>query len=598
MYQKIKILIQSSKFQLIGIIFLLILLPVLAFFQYQWLGQLSEAEEIRMQSNLQASVDRFSEEFDKELTEIYSEFSDLNINKNENKAKIIKQSFENWKLNSKYPQLIENIYTVNISPIDKNTLFIFDTASVDLVEIDWPNNFSFLRAYFKKDMDNILFRLISLTHGPILAPVPMILVTQPSEIIIESINENCTDNWLILITLNDCLLKEELIPDLIKKYFYFEEKNDYNLIISKSGETKQEFYKSNENLTLLDFENPDARTNIGSWRVRNLIYASAQYVSDKDEVQKINRSINEKSLSIKVFTGDSTKNIEKSKYLIAKLDRWEVLVKHKEGSLAAIVKQTRLKNLIISYLILIILSIGVVFALISARRMQKTGQQQIEFVAGVTHELRTPLAVIQSAGENIIDGVLKNDEQYKKYGTLIRDEGKRLSRMVEQVLDYSGIQSKFNSNHHQVISIEEIIKAVIEKDQKYSEFNFRVNYPNPQIKGEKSALITAFKNLIDNSIKYCTKQSKIEITINLSDDGKYILIIIADNGIGIPEEEIKNIFEPFYRGKNAMQKTIPGSGLGLSLIKRIVESHGGDISAESKIDIGSIFTIRFPAIFE
>ncbi len=596
MKNRIAVIFQSSKIQITGIIFLLFLLPVLAFFQYKWLGQLSEAEKVKMQSNLQTSVDRFSEDFDKELTKIYSEFNELKINDHKDKANILNQAFINCKLNSIYPQLIENIYAININPTKDNSFYLFDSSNVDLNNIEWPSRFSFLNTYFEKDISNILFSLISLTHGPILDPIPMILVIQSSDIILESISENCVDNWMILITLNESLLKEQLIPTLMNKYFYFENESDYNLIISKGGEQRQDFYKSADNLSFSDFDNPDAKSNIGSWRSRNLIFASAQYISDENDSEKIHNIVNEKSISIKVVAGDSAKEIEKSKYFIAKLDRWEVFVKHKEGSLETIVKDSRLKNLFISYLILLILGTGIVFTLISARRMQKTGQQQVEFVAGVTHELRTPLAVIQSAGENIRDGVLKNDDQYKKYGSLIRDEGQRLSRMVEQVLDYSGIQSKLNFNKYRVINLEDLIKEVIEKITNNTEFNIEINCNKPQINGEKSALITVFNNLIDNSIKYSTKQSKIKISINFSQNNKHIVFIIEDNGIGIAEEELVNIFEPFYRGHNANENTIPGSGLGLSLVKGIVQNHDGEISVKSKIGIGTIFTIRFPAI--
>src|SRR4029453_11368606 len=121
--------------------------------------------------------------------------------------------------------------------------------------------------------------------------------------------------------------------------------------------------------------------------------------------------------------------------------RWQGVVKHPAGSLEAFVGSTRRRNLMLSTSILAVLAVSMVLLIVSTRRSQELARQQLEFVAAVSHELRTPLAVIRSAGENLADGVVHDERQGRKYGGLIRAEGRRLSEMVEQILEFAGIQS-------------------------------------------------------------------------------------------------------------------------------------------------------------
>jgi len=588
--------LQSPKTHFVVIVVLFILLPVLAVFQYFWLGQLSEAEKIRMKTNLQTSAERFSEEFDKELTDIYKTFSDINLNLKSDNAKILHKTLTGWKRNTDLPDLISSIYVVNLLPTKDIYFQEFDTSHVELKKEEWPQNLLFLNKYFKQDIDNVFIRVISLTHGPILKPVPMILISQPTEIFIDTNKENCTDNWLILILLNEKTIFEKFIPYLEKKYFTQNAELMYNIMIEKEGKINEEFYKSDTSLTFTDFSVPDARTRIGTWRTRNMIIASAQYVTETGEL-KIKKKIKEETtLSIQVFTSDSTQSTESSKYLIAKVDRWNLLAKHISGSLESIVSRARFTNLLISYVILFILGAGIVLALVYAKRVQTIGQQQMEFVAGVTHELRTPLAVIHSAGENIADGVLKDEDQYKKYGILIRDEGKRLSKMVEQILGYAGIQSKKQANQFEPVDLIDLINKTIENYNNNTSIEISTGCSYAVVMGDKNALSTAIINILDNSIKYCETKSQIVIQINQSQNNKSCIIEISDNGIGIDAEDISNIFKPFYRGKNSAEKTIPGSGLGLSLVKGIIENHGGEISVDSETGKGTVVKIELPQL--
>src|SRR5207245_1411500 len=135
---------------------------------------------------------------------------------------------------------------------------------------------------------------------------------------------------------------------------------------------------------------------------------------------------------------------------------------HRAGSLDAAVSQLRRRNLFVSFSILALLAASVAIVLASTARAHRLVRQQMEFVSAVSHELRTPLAVICSAGENLADGVVQDSDGTKKYGALVRNEGRRLAEMVEQVLDFAGIQSGKKTYRFEPADVDDIINRAVE----------------------------------------------------------------------------------------------------------------------------------------
>ena len=137
-----------------------------------------------------------------------------------------------------------------------------------------------------------------------------------------------------------------------------------------------------------------------------------------------------------------------------KRSSWTLAARHREGPLDAVVSQLRRRNLAISFGILLLLGAGMAFALVSARRAERLAQLQLDFVAGVSHELRTPLAVIRQAGDNMAEGVVSTPEQVREYGRVIRDEGRRLTGMVEHSLDFARSRSGKREYHVEDVPLE------------------------------------------------------------------------------------------------------------------------------------------------
>jgi signal transduction histidine kinase len=282
---------------------------------------------------------------------------------------------------------------------------------------------------------------------------------------------------------------------------------------------------------------------------------------------------------------------------------FEIQLKHREGSLEIAVNKNRLRNIGISFSVLVLLGASIVFLLLSTHRARRLAQQQLEFVAGISHELRTPLAVLKSAGENLADGIIQEKARTRKYGELIKNEVIRLSDMVEKTLAYAGIYSGKQNYELRSIDITPIITEAIQNTKKLlPSYNFKadtvIDLNLPKALGDATAIQSAIENLIVNGIKYSLEKKWVNIEAHQvkNSNGSFIEIKVIDHGIGIAAADLSHIFKPFYRGRNAIEGQIQGSGLGLSITRHIIELHGGTISIKSSPNEGSVFTILLPSI--
>jgi signal transduction histidine kinase len=278
--------------------------------------------------------------------------------------------------------------------------------------------------------------------------------------------------------------------------------------------------------------------------------------------------------------------------------KWRLLVKHPSGSLDAAVNTTRRRNLFVSSSILAVLGASMALLVLSARRSQEVARQQMEFVAAVSHELRTPLAVIRSAGDNLADGVVGDAGQIRKYGELVRSEGRRLSEMVEQILEFAGIQSGQRRFEPRPVNVTALVDQVLAASAALLEggrIEVEVAIPPdlPPVRGDEPALRRVLQNLVGNAIKYGAEGRWIGVRATHA--AGQVRISVADRGLGIAASEQTRIFEPFYRAAEVVAAQIQGAGLGLSLVHRIVEAHGGRIEVRSAPGQGSEFIVQLPA---
>ena len=282
--------------------------------------------------------------------------------------------------------------------------------------------------------------------------------------------------------------------------------------------------------------------------------------------------------------------------------RWKLVVTHPSGSLEAAVSSQRRRNLAISSSVLGLLGASMGLLVLATRRAQRLAKQQMEFVAAVSHELRTPLAVIRSAAENLADGVVHDEARIRRYGELMRTEGRRLTEMVEQILEFAGIQSGQRGFALRPVGVAPLLHDIVSASSGLIEsaglaVDFDIPADLPPVLGDEPALRRAFQNLIDNAVKYGAGGGSIRRQrpqVRLGSQRHRCRPWHRDR-----RRRIRlRIFEPFYRAADVVAAQMQGAGLGLSLVQRIVAAHGGRVTVKSAPREGSAFTVQLPAADE
>ncbi|MGH9767717.1 MAG: sensor histidine kinase [Blastocatellia bacterium] len=261
-------------------------------------------------------------------------------------------------------------------------------------------------------------------------------------------------------------------------------------------------------------------------------------------------------------------------------------------------RQNFITNLSFSALTALALIGCIVMALRAASRAMKLSQMKAEFVSNVSHELRTPLASIRVFGEFLKLGRVKESGKIREYGEYIETESRRLTQLINNILDFSKIESGQKTYHFEQTNVEHVVADTLKTFEVVLEQNgFTVNLerparPLPQVVIDQGAIAQAFINLLDNAVKYSGDSKEIEV--KLAEQGDFATISVVDHGIGIAGEEREKVFEKFYRVGNCMVHDVKGSGLGLSIVKHIVEAHNGKVTVESELGRGSAFVIQLP----
>lgn len=243
-------------------------------------------------------------------------------------------------------------------------------------------------------------------------------------------------------------------------------------------------------------------------------------------------------------------------------------------------------------------TMGALIVLNDITKLKNLEKIRREFVANVSHELKTPLTAIKASVETIMDGDIKKEKDLEKLLKIIRKHTDRLSVLLEDTLSLSELESKENNCNYK---FEEVpVKQLIDSALSYCGENADFRKIELKTKCEKdfrmkvnvSLMEQALMNLIDNAIKYSEEKSHIEIQV--SGNGNFINIAVIDFGCGIPPEDLPRIFERFYRVDKARSRKLGGSGLGLAIVKHIMNVHNGKVEVESEPGKGSRFTISIP----
>ena len=618
------------------VVALLGLIALLATLQYKWLGRISDAEREHMRATLNTRASGFAQDFDGELTRAYLLFQ-VDPQADASLDSRIALRYERWQSTARYPRMIRDIYSA--IPGEMSELRRFNPAAHTLDLVAWPPALEPIREELStasqetRDGSGFVVRTLP---PPIWDNLPALVIPMPLIVFNQQAGRPelrmMPGVSFVIVLMDRAYITDEMLPALAQQHFrQTGDGFDYQLAVVNPS-TSGIVYHSTPDFTPRPDAAADASMDLFQVRMQD-------FGSIVSEVRRFTSTF-----SAGPFQGTGT-STTLSEHIVLPPDagralrmrdggplsifvqqnappssgaaapgtaaahltttsttaRWRLIVKHPSGSLEAAVNAARRRNLIISSSILSVLGASVALLVLSTRRAQELARQQMEFVAAVSHELRTPLAVIRSAAENLADGVVKDEEQIRKYGDLVRNEGRRLTGMVEQILEFAGIESGQRTFVLRPVALAPMLRDIVDASGELirpagMEIEFEIEEGLPPVLGDEAALRRVFDNLIANAIKY--GESGRWIGVRAKRVGREVQVNVADRGIGIAPAEQSRIFEPFYRSPKVIAARIQGAGLGLSLVQRIVRALGGRITVVSEPGKGSEFTVVLPAAAE
>jgi signal transduction histidine kinase len=602
-----------------------ILLAVIAALQYRWVGQLSADNRERLRRHFDRQAESVAEDFNRELTRTYFFLQWGEEVGGTEPRETDAERYAHWYATAQRPDLVKTIYRVTEPATETGPWAIerFERDGAKLVATAWPQELAPVRAMFDKARqwrqhpDGPPVRV-----WPAWADIPALVI--PRVVAVEDpargriLSLGGPSSGYTIAMLDTAYLKAELLPQLIERHFALSQDPSVHVgvygtrfaytptatataaappALQASPDVTdddmfeirfQEFRRFVRMRTPADAPNATAtvRGPGGGPATGQPVPVPGGVVVTRDG----NRA------TVNVFRGGGPGGGGGG----PDTPRWKIHVLHRAGSLDVAVWHARLRNLLVSFGVLILLGASMGLVLMTTGRARRLAAQQMEFVAGVSHELRTPLAVIRSAAENLADGVVTDARQVKRYGDVIAGEGRRLTHMVEQIMEFAGFESGRATLDIRPADLGGIIEDALRSAdplvrEHHATLERRGPTDLPPVLVDPAAVSRSLQNLIVNALKYGGRPPAVVIETRIADAARReISVTVGDNGDGIAARDLPHIFEPFYRGGDATARQIHGSGLGLSLVKRIVDEIGGRITVKTDAGKGSAFTLHLP----
>jgi two-component system, OmpR family, phosphate regulon sensor histidine kinase PhoR len=255
------------------------------------------------------------------------------------------------------------------------------------------------------------------------------------------------------------------------------------------------------------------------------------------------------------------------------------------------------RNLLFLAIVNVMLIVGALILIRSVQTQVRLAKMKTDFVANVSHELRTPLSLIRMYAEMLDMNRIRSDEKRRHYYHTIFKESVRLSKLINNILDFSKIESKRTEFTFQPTFLPDLVEDTLDLylfhlDKRGFRLEQQLDKTVPLISANPDSITQALVNLLDNAVKFSPTDK--EIGVRLFVNGDDLVLEVRDKGIGIDSKDQKKIFEKFYRGGDSLVHDTKGSGLGLALVKHIMDIHNGRVQVFSRPGAGSVFQLLFP----
>jgi len=559
---------KRSVMELAAILGMVAVVCTLALLQYRWTAEIGRSEQQRLKGTLTTDVRGFAQEFSYDFERLCETHEiDPQTHAENLEARVIRQH-EEWTRMASRPDLLAGLMIWK-TEAPHSTLESLDPSRKRFVELAWPRQLASLQRYLQEQAGQINAREIGDREA---LYYPWTFQGETPALIrpifqVQGPDGDVQLRGFLVLELDMEFLQQQYVPDMVVRHFGELGLTSFHVEVRTNKAPYGTIYTSNANLNL-SATAPDAQINLF------------------DAVTEEARRRGNAPLQM---AGDG--------------EQWQLVVQDPAGSVDVDVAQWRRRNLAVSFGLLGLLAGTTVLLFSVARRAERLAKLQMEFVAGVSHELCTPLAVINSAAENIVDGVVEGPAQVQEYGAMIREQGRRLERLVDEVLLFAA--GRFGKSGYDLRPTE--IAPLLEQTLAGSETMLRdagftfdkvIDPELPFVIADAEALSKCVENLVSNAMKYSGENRWIRLRATYSARGASpeVRISVEDKGMGISAADLPHVFEPFFRGQDAREGQIRGVGLGLYLVKRMMEAMGGGISVSSKLSQGSIFTLHLPVL--
>lgn len=580
--------VRSRDLLRLAAVSLAVLLLALATLQYRWLREIAESQRQRMRADAAHRAASIAQDFDREMTRAFLLLQlDAETVKTRD-ASAYAARFADYRAKARWPGLVKDVYAYARDHEGRGALLRFVPERRVLAPSEWPAGLASLRRALEAGLPP---HAAVQPEGPVLvAPVAEVVAGAAGSLAEVPRLRGALTHVLVqrrlrglsasLIVLDGEHATREVLPRLAAERLGGEDGTEYAMSVAQGA--------TGRHLAGVAPAGPgDAQAELLRLRLDDIDAAILQsFVPDVLRPSAGPGRVTIR-LSESVTTGRAGPGLPDG--------RWQLTLHHRDGSVDRAVARALARNLAVSGGILAVLGGGIAVLALTARRARALAARQMEFVASVSHELRTPLAVIRGAGENLADGVVSEGGQVRRYGGVIRDEGLRLSEMVEQVLTFAGADAAARTTAP--VDLGRVVDRVLEADAAAGGAPVPRETASdlPRVEGDAASLERAVANLVSNARKYGGPEGPVIVRVR-GVPGPAVAVTVADRGPGLDPEEKERLFEPFFRGRRAREAQAPGSGLGLAVVRRIVDAHRGRIDVASTPGQGTSFTLVLPAL--